>query len=68
MRRLSKKQKNIIKEEYQKIAFHDLRLGVALDLLTRLEKINDYETLNQDVDRLINDLHYNINLDLASWN
>lgn len=60
MRSLSKKQKNIIKD-YAKNRYFDSDLLInkfnnKTILLMQLEKVNDYETLNWDVNRLIDDL------------
>lgn len=60
MRHLSKRQKNILKD-YAKSNYFDCDLwidkhGNKTILLKQLEKINDYETLWSDVDRLIGDL------------
>lgn len=60
MRYLSKKQKNIIKD-YAKDGYFDRDLLInkynnKTILLMQLEKVNDYETLTWDVNRLIDDL------------
>lgn len=51
MRRLSVKQKNIVKSYYEQN-----KLDNKAELLAKLEAINDYETLWCDLDRLISDL------------
>lgn len=60
MRYLSKKQKNIIKSYAKDDYFNrDLlieKYGNKHILLMQLEKVNDYETLWSDLDRLITDL------------
>ena len=60
MRYLSKKQKNIIKD-YAKDGYFDRDLLInkynnKTILLMQLEKVNDYETMTWDVNRLIDDL------------
>lgn len=60
MRYLSKGQKRILKD-YAKDRFFDSDLlinkyGNKNILLMQLEKVNDYECLWSDLDRLINDL------------
>ena len=67
MRKLSKKQKNIIKD-YTKDGYfnNDWLIGRNNNifiLITQLEKVNDYETLHSDVTRLINDIRFENNLD-----
>lgn len=59
MRKLNAKQKKIIKAYWE----NDLLDSTNVDyhynknfLLSQLEKINDYETLWSDLDRLIDDL------------
>lgn len=60
MRKLSKKQKNILKD-YAKDGYFNSDLLInkfnnKTILLMQLEKVNDYETLTWDVNRLIDDL------------
>lgn len=60
MRYLSKGQKRVLKD-YAKDGYFNSDLYInkfnnKTILLMQLEKINDYETLNWDVNRLINDL------------
>ena len=60
MRYLSKGQKRILKD-YAKNRYFDSDLLInkfnnKTILLTQLEKVNDYETLWSDLDRLITDL------------
>ena len=60
MRYLSKGQKRILKD-YAKDHYFDSDLYInkfnnKTILLMQLEKVNDYETLTWDVDRLIDDL------------
>ena len=60
MRYLSKGQKRILKD-YAKNRYFDSDLLInkfnnKTILLMQLEKVNDYETLNWDVNRLIDDL------------
>jgi hypothetical protein len=67
MRRLSKRQKRVIKEYTIEGYFNnDWLIGKNNNmfiLITQLEKINDYETLYQDVTRLINDIRFENTLD-----
>lgn len=60
MRKLSTKQKNVIISYIKDDFFNNDALidkyGNYNILLKQLEKINDYETLSQDLDRLISDL------------
>ena len=66
MRKLSKGQKRILKDYAKNGYFNDDLLinkyGNKIILLKQLEKINDYETLNQDINRLINELLFINNL------
>lgn len=60
MRYLSKRQKRILKD-YAKDRYFESDLLInkynnKSILLMQLEKVNDYETLNWDVNRLIDDL------------
>ena len=60
MRKLSKKQKNIIKD-YAKSGYFDSDLlinkyGNKDILISQLEKVNIYENMEGDIDRLIGDL------------
>ena len=65
MRKLSKKQKNIIIDYINNDFFEsDLlieKYGNFNILYSQLEKINDYETLWQDLKRIINDLLFENN-------
>ncbi len=60
MRKLSKKQKNIIKDYAKSGYFNDDLLINKYNnksiLVMQLEKVNDYETLTSDLNRLIDDL------------
>jgi hypothetical protein len=73
MRRLSIKQKLIIKDYYGKnesVPFEHLTSDdnkAYCDLINNLEKINDYETLWSDTERLLWDLMMNDNLDIKNW-
>ena len=62
MRKLSKRQKRVIKEYTVEGYFNnDWLIGKYNNmfiLITQLEKINDYETLYNDVTRLINDIRF----------
>ena len=62
MRKLSKGQKRVIKDYTTNGYFeNDWLIGKHNNmfiLITRLEKINDYETLYNDVTRLINDIRF----------
>ena len=65
MRSLTKKQKNILDEWYEKnkkelqigIAFFDLHKCdlFGFELLTELEKINDFETISDEINRYVSD-------------
>ena len=64
MRRLSVKQKNIVQKyweedmlDYTNVEYHYNKEK----LLEELEKINDYETMWCDLERLIQDLHFSDN-------
>ena len=65
MRKLSKKQKNIIIDYINNDFFEsDLlieKYGNFNILYSQLEKINDYETLWQDLKRITNDLLFENN-------
>lgn len=65
MRKLSKKQKNIIIDYINNDFFEsDLlikKCGNDVILLKQLEKINDYETLWQDLERITYDLLFKDN-------
>ena len=65
MRKLSKKQKNIIINYIENGFFeNDLlieKYGNFNILYSQLEKINDYETLWQDLKRITNDLLFENN-------
>ena len=67
MRYLSKKQKRILKDYTKDGFFNDDLLinkyGNKTILMIQLEKVNDYETLCSDLDRLINDLRFESNLE-----
>lgn len=62
MRKLTKGQKRILKD-YAKNGYFEKDLLINKYnnfsiLMRQLEKINDYETLFQDVNRLIDDLYF----------
>lgn len=67
MRYLSKGQKRIIKDYVKNGFFNDDLLiekyGNKIILLKQLEKINDYETLYWDYERLKNDLLFTNTID-----
>jgi len=67
MRYLSKGQKRILKDYTKDGYFNDDLLinkyGNKTILMIQLEKVNDYETLYSDLDRLINDLRFESNLE-----
>ena len=73
MRRLSIRQKMVIKTYYDKnrnISFEHLTSEdnkAYADLINNLEKINDYETLWSDTERLLFDLMMCDNLDIKNW-
>ena len=70
MRKLSTKQKEIIKDYFDNDLLDNTNAEYEQnkdDLIIKLEKLNDYETLWQDVDRLIWDLSFNKNLDIKKW-
>lgn len=67
MRYLSKKQKRILKD-YAKDNYFNCDLWINKNnskniLMMQLEKVNDYETLWSDIDRLIGDLIFVDNLE-----
>lgn len=67
MRKLSKRQKRIL-IDYTKDGYFnsDWLIGKYNNmfiLITQLEKVNDYETLYQDVTRLINDIRFESTLE-----
>ena len=57
MRKLSKIQKKVILEHFinAKCDTHNIN---RYELIEKLEKINNYETLWNDLDRLLNDLNF----------
>lgn len=64
MRKLSVKQKNIIKKywEEDKLDYTNVDYHIWKNtLLQELEEINDYETMWSDLDRLIQDLNFSDN-------
>lgn len=67
MRYLSKGQKRILKDYAKDGYFNDDLLinkyGNKIILIKQLEKINDYETLYDDLSRLIDDLLFESNLE-----
>ena len=70
MRKLSLKQKQLIKEYFDNDLLDYTNAEYEQnkdDLITKLEEFNDYETLWSDVDRLIWDLSYNSNLNIRDW-
>ena len=59
MRKLNAKQKKIIKVYWENDLLDNTNIDYNYNknfLLSQLEKINDYETLWSDLDRLIDDL------------
>jgi len=62
MRYLSKGQKRILKDYAKDGYFNDDLLinkyGNRIILIKQLEKVNDYETLYNDLNRLIDDLRF----------
>lgn len=66
MRRLSIKQKQIIinyvKQNY-------ITPAIKNEILSKIEKVNDYETLHQDMERFINDYIYSLDGDryILNW-
>lgn len=59
MRKLNAKQKKIIKAYWENDLLDNTNVDYHYNknfLLSQLEKINDYETLWSDLDRLIDDL------------
>jgi hypothetical protein len=70
MRKLNNKQKQLIKEYFDNDLLDNTNVEYEQnkdELINNLEKINDYETLWSDVDRLIWDLSFNKNLDIKNW-
>lgn len=70
MRKLSLKQKNLVKEYFDNDLLDYTNAEYEQnkdDLINKLEEFNDYETLWSDVDRLIWDLSFNRNLDIKNW-
>ena len=67
MRYLSKKQKRILKDYAKDGYFNDDLLinkyGNKTILIKQLEKVNDYETLYNDLTRLLNDIRFESNLE-----
>lgn len=67
MRCLSKKQKRILKDYTKDGYFNDDLLinkyGNRIILIKQLEKINDYETLYNDLNRLIHNLRFESTLE-----
>lgn len=67
MRYLSKGQKRILKDYAKDGYFNDDLLinkyGNRIILIKQLEKINDYETLYNDLSRLIDDLRFTESLE-----
>lgn len=60
MRKLSKVQKKVILEHFIN-ANRDTHNINRYELIEKLEKINDYETLWSDLDRLLSDLNFSNN-------
>lgn len=61
MRRLNEKQKKIIQVYWENDLLDSCNVDYTYNknfLLSKLEEINDYETLWCDLDRLISDLHF----------
>lgn len=70
MRKLSLKQKKLIKEYFDNDLIDETNVEYVRnknELIRKLEEFNDYETLWSDVDRLIWDLSFNRNLDIKNW-
>jgi hypothetical protein len=70
MRKLSLKQKKLVKEYFDNDLLDYTNVEHKQnkkELIIKLEKLNDYETLWWDVDRLIDDLIMNDNLDIKNW-
>ena len=70
MRKLSLKQKQLIKEYFDNDLLDETNVDNVRnknELIRKLEEFNDYETLWQDVDRFIWDLSFNKNLDIKNW-
>lgn len=67
MRYLSKGQKRILKDYTISGYFNDDWLinknNNMFILITQLEKVNDYETLYQDLTRILNDIRFESNLE-----
>ena len=61
MRKLNMKQKKIVQRYWEEDKLDSTNVEYHLykkQLLEELEKINDYETMWSDLDRLINDLYF----------
>lgn len=70
MRKLSLKQKKLIKEYFDNDLIDETNIDYIRnknELIRKLEEFNDYETLWSDTDRLIWDLSFNKNLDIKNW-
>jgi hypothetical protein len=67
MRYLSKGQKRILKDYAKDGYFNDDWLinknNNMFILITQLEKVNDYETLYQDLTRILNDIRFESTLE-----
>lgn len=66
MRRLSIKQKQII---INYVKQNSITPSIKNEILSKIEKINDYETLPQDMERFINDYIYSLDGDryILNW-
>ena len=61
MRKLNMKQKKIVQRYWEEDKLDSTNVEYynnKEELLEELEKINDYETMWSDLDRLINDLYF----------
>lgn len=70
MRKLSNKQKQLIKEYFDNDLIDYTNADYVRnknELIRKLEEFNDYETLWSDTERLINDLSFDKNLDIKNW-
>ena len=70
MRKLSLKQKQLIKEYFDNDLIDETNVEYVQnknELIRKLEEFNDYEALWLDVDRFIWDLSFNRNLDIKNW-
>lgn len=66
MRKLNMKQKKIVQRYWEEDKLDSTNVEYynnKEELLEELEKINDYETMWSDLDRLINDLYFSDNIE-----